>query len=238
MLGIMVDTNDLVCANEDRASNTWVDKRAHELSGNDYIKYHQIRAGTLPSRARLARGRQENERRCRAGCMASGTNYYIAQVCSRTHGSRIFVHDRLDNLVADHFVDQKGYSVHIEPHFQTNSGLMKPDLLITKNNKTVVVDVQVVNGVGMDECHEAKVSKYGSVPELANLIKRQCTSRTVEFDAITISFKGIICKKTANLFDKLGIQEHFRFMLVTSILRGVWLSWNYFSKTTTKARIV
>lgn len=237
MLGTMVDTNDLVSANLDRASNTWISDRAHEISGQDYVHYHHIRAGTLPSRARLARGRQD-DRSCRAGCRASETNYHIIQACSRTQGSRVFTHDRLVNLVVDHFNGREGYTVHREPHFQTSAGLLKPDILLTKNNETVVIDVQVVNGIGMDIYHDNKVIKYKEAPGLGDLIKRQCTSRTVEFHAITISYKGIICKKTMNLFEKLGIKEHFRFMLVTSILRGVWLGWNYFNKTTTRTRRV
>lgn len=234
MLGNMVDTNDLVNANDDRASNTWVSKRAQEISGQDYVNYHHIRAGTLPSRARLARGRQGLNRNCRAGCMASETNYHIIQACDRTHGSRVLKHDRL----VDHLNGRDGYTIHKESHFQTSAGLMKPDLLITKQNKTVVIDVQVVNGVGMEQFHDTKVRIYGTAPGLEALVKRQCNSRTVEFDAITISYKGIICKKTVDLFDKLDIKEHFRFMLVTSILRGGWLGWNYFNKTTTRARRV
>lgn len=238
MLGIMVDTNDLVNAKDDRASNTWVKDRAHEISGQDFVNYHQIRAGTLPSRARLARGRQDSNRSCRAGCMVSETNYHIIQVCDRTHGSRVLRHDRLVGLVADHFNGRAGYTVQREPHFQTSVGLMKPDLLITKNNETVVIDVQVVNGIGMEQTHDNKIIKYRDAPELGDLIKRQCTSRTVEFHAITISHKGIIYKKTMDLFDKLDIKEHFRFMMVTSVLRGGRLVWNYFNKTTTRTRRV
>lgn len=238
MLQNMVDTNDLVDAKHDRASNTWISSRAQEISGQDFVNYHHIRSGCLPSRARLARGRQSLERRCRAGCMASETNYHVLQNCDRTHGSRVLRHDRLVDLVAEHFNGRSDYTVHREPHFQTSVGLMKPDLLITKNNETVVLDVQVVNGRGIERWHESKVRKYENAPDLGNLIKRQCVSRTVEFNAITISYKGIICKKTSDLFDKLDIKEHFRFMLVTSILRGGWLGWNYFNKTTTRTRRV
>lgn len=238
MLRIMVDTNDLCNAKDDRASNTWVSNRAHEISGQDFVNYHHIRSGCLPSRARLARGRQNINKRCRAGCMASETNFHILQKCDRTHGSRILRHDRLVNLVAEHFNARSGYTVHREPHFATSAGLMKPDLLITKNNETVVMDVQVVGGMDIEHSHESKVRKYATAPELGDLIKRQCVSRTVEFNAITISYKGIIYTKTKNLFDKLDIKEHFRFMLVTSILRGGWLSWNYFNKTTTRTRRV
>lgn len=231
----MVDTNDLRDAGLDRASNTWVYDRAKEISGSDYIHYHHVRAGCLPSKARTSRGR-DNDRLCRAGCMGSETNYHIIQQCQRTHGGRVLRHDRVVDLLSDHLKRREGVVVIKEPRFKTRIGLRKPDLLITKNHKTIVLDVQVVSGRNMEADHATKCSKYRDIQGLEDLVKTKCASSTVEFEAITISFKGLIGKKTSKLLQTLKISEHFKFMMVTSVLRGEWLNWNTFNRLTTRTR--
>lgn len=134
VLSGMVDTNDLKDASFDKASNCWVYERASEISGRDYIRYHHVRAGCLPTRARTNRGRQ-NDRLCRAGCGGSETNYHVIQQCQRTHGGRVLRHDRVVNLLFDHLRHRPGVEVIKEPRFKTRIGLRKPDLLISKKSK-------------------------------------------------------------------------------------------------------
>lgn len=231
----MVDTNDLRDAIHDRASTTWVYDRAKDISACDYIHYHHVRAGCLPSKARTSRG-QENDRSCRAGCMGSETNYHIIQQCQRTHGGRVLRHDRVVDLIYDHMRRRSGVEVIKEPHFRTQIGLRKPDLLITQQNKTIVLDVQVVSGRNMEADHATKRSKYRDILGFEELVKTRCASGTVEFQACTISFKGLIEKKSSKLLQTLKISEHFRFMMVTSVLRGAWLNWNTFNRLTTRTR--
>lgn len=231
----MVDTNDLKDARSDTASNSWVVDQAHKISGADYIHYHHIRAGCLPSKARLARGR-EVTRLCRAGCMVSETNYHIIQQCQRTHGGRCLRHDRVVELLYSNLNGRDNVKVIKEPRFKTEVGLRKPDLLITENGKTIVLDVQVVSGRDMKRDYLQKCNKYREVRGLETLIKRKCISNTVEFQSLTISFKGVIEESSSKLLYKLGINEHLKFLIVTSILRGTWLNWNTFNKITTMAR--
>lgn len=236
MLHNMVDTKDLKGARIDDASNSWVANRAHDISGQDYIHYHHIKAGCLPSRARTARGRDERDRFCRAGCRVSETNYHIIQQCQRTHGGRCFRHDRIVDMLYTHFNNRADCKVIREPRFKTSLGLRKPDLLISQHNKTTVLDVQIVSGRSMERDHEQKCSKYRSVPGLDTLIMRKCATSTIEFQACTISFKGLIEKDTSKLLDKLKITKELRHLMVTSVLRGAWLNWLSFNKTTTTTR--
>lgn len=230
----MVDTKDLAEAKYCKASNSWVEDRALDISGSDYIKYHHIRAGCLPSRARTSRGRCL-ERSCRAGCKVSETNYHIIQICHRTHGGRVFRHDRVVKMLAKHFEKRERTQVLIEPVIKTSIGNRKPDLVITKEGTSYVLDVQVVSGNNLERDYVAKKNKYRSIDNFDNLIKRRCASRTVIYDAITISYKGIVERNTHKLFKTLKINEQLQFMIVTSILRGTWLNWNQFNKSTASA---
>lgn len=235
VLHSMVDTNDLFDARHDSASNTWVRSRAQEVSGQDFVHYHHIRAGCLPSKARTTRGRQNN-RMCRAGCMVSETNYHIVQQCQRTHGGRVLRHDRIVEMLHDSLDKRDNIKVIKEPHFKTRIGLRKPDLLISRGEKTIVLDVQVVSGRNMERDYDTKCNKYRDIPGFEDLVKRKCATRTVEFQALTISYKGLIEKNTSKMLYNLQINERFKFLMVTSVLRGAWLNWKSFNKMTTMTR--
>lgn len=235
MLALKIDTGDLKDARHDVASNLWVRKYAQEITGQDFVQYHQIRAGCLPSKARTTRGRT-NSRSCRAGCMVSETNYHVIQQCQRTHGGRVHRHDRVVDLLSDHLNRRPSLTVLKEPRFRTQLGLRKPDLIIYNNEKATVLDVQVVSGRNMERDHNAKIAKYRDIPGFEDIIKKKCTSRTVEFHAFTISYKGLIEKKSSKLLQTLNISEQLKFRIVTSVLRGGWLSWNSFNRMTTRAR--
>lgn len=231
----MVDTSDLKDACKDTSSNSWVVDQAHEISGMEYIHYHHVRAGSLPSKARLARG-SERERLCRAGCLVSETNYHIVQQCQRTHGGRIFRHDRIVDMLYSHLNSRADCKVVKEPRFKTELGLRKPDLLISEGNKTIVLDVQIVGGRDMKRDYLQKCNKYREIRGFETLVKRKCFTNTIEFQSLTISFKGLIEENSSKLLDKLGINEQLKFRMVTSVLRGAWLNWTSFNRMTTTTR--
>lgn len=232
----MVDTNDLKEAKVCRASNSWVDKRSDSISGSDYIHYNHVRVGCLPSKARTTRG-TNRDRLCRAGCRVSETNYHIIQTCERTYGGRSRRHDRVVDLVCENLVN-RGFATVKEPRLKTSGGLRKPDLLVTIDGATTVVDVQIVNGRTMRRDYRDKVDKYKSIQGIDDVVKRKCSSRVVGYDAITISYKGLMMDKSYDLLKKkLKCSEQFIFILITSVLRGTWLNWNQFNKNTALAHM-
>lgn len=230
----MVDTNDLTESKHCTLSSSWVSSRADEISGQDYIHYHHIRAGCLPSKARTTRGR-DFDRMCRGGCRVSETNYHTIQHCQRTHGGRTLRHDRVIGMLEDHF-KKSGFTVLREPTLETSVGRRFPDLLVTKDGKTNVLDFQIVSGRFMQRDYINKINKYRSIPGMAELVKRKCASRIVEYNAVTISYKGLFERNTWKQLYKLGINEQLGFMIITSVLRGTWLNWNQFNKSTALTR--
>lgn len=231
----MIDTKDLVDANKGKSSNAWVESRSDQVSGGDFIKYHHIRVGVLPSKARTSRGRIR-DRTCRAGCRVSETNYHTIQLCQRTHGGRVHRHDRVVEMLANHLKRRDRTTVLVEHLFKTPVGNRKPDLIVTKNGMSYVIDVQIVGGANMDRDRNTKIEKYRSIQTFDELVKSKCHSRDVFYHSVTISYKGIVERATIDLFKKLHISEHLQFMLVTSVLRGSWLNWNQFNKSTALTR--
>lgn len=231
----MVDTNDLKDAHFDAASNSWVRRHADKLSGRDYIHYHHIRAGCLPSKARTGRG-TDNNRHCRAGCMVSETNYHTIQQCHRSNFVRCDRHDRVVKMLRDHLSKRANVEVMVEPRFKTVEGLKKPDLILKNATKATVIDVQVVSGRSMERDHATKVAKYRDVRGMDDLIKSRYRVNAVEFQAITISYKGVIEKKSSRMLKDLNLNEQFKFLIVTSVLRGAWIGWTMFNSMTTMTR--
>lgn len=229
----MVDTNDLTESKYCPLSHEWVSSRSSDVTGRDYIHYQHIKAGCLPSKARTTRGTLR-ERTCRANCRVSETNYHIVQHCQRTHGGRVFRHDRVVNMLEGHF-KMKNFSVLKEPKLKTTAGLVKPDIMATKDGKTYVLDFQVVSGRFMQRDNIYKSNKYRNIQDLTDIVKRKCASRAVEYHALTISYKGLIERNTMKLLEKLKFSRQFCFMMVTSVLRGTWLNWNQFNKSTALA---
>lgn len=230
----MIDTNDLSEAKHCSVSNAWIDRKSDKISGQDYIHYNHIRVGCLPSRARTTRGDNLADRLCRGGCGVSETNYHIIQQCHRTHGGRVLRHDRLVNLIEENLNKRNGqkYKNIKEPKLKTSVGLRKPDLLITSNGSTTVLDIQVVSGRYMARDHRNKIEKYKSIPGMDDVIKKKCASSTVVYDAITLSYKGLIERNSYKTLKHLGFNEQFCLILMTSVLRGTWLNWQRFNKNT------
>lgn len=233
LLETKFDTMHLVQSRDAKASASWVCTKSHLLSGKDFVHYNQVRAGCLPSRARTQRGRT-GPRECRAGCKAIETNYHIIQQCHRTHGGRLLRHDRLVDILAESLGNgPDAYNIVKEPKFRTEVGLRKPDLLVTRGTETTLIDVQIVSGTHMKEDNATKRRKYRTVPGLEEQIQRLCGSTIVNYKAMTMSYKGVFEKDSAELLHKLGITEHQKFMLVTSTLRGSYLNWTRFNHMNT-----
>lgn len=223
------DTMGLKGARHCRASSTWVSDEALSLTGRDYIHYHHIRAGCLPSRVRRARGRDGNIN-CRGGCGLRETNYHIIQQCCRTHGGRVLRHNRIVEMIYSGFRRGNGLNLYKEPTFHTFDGLRKPDLILTDGHTALVVDVQITRGDNTARDRSEKISKYQSVTCFTDQVKRRYRCSNVVYEAITISYKGIFEKSSIEVLRRLQVDSRKLFMMATSVLYGSWLNWVSFNK--------
>ena len=101
-----------------------------------------MRINALPTRSRTARGRVK-DRRCRGGCGQIETLNHVIQHCHRTHDMRIKRH----NAVADYIIKslrEKEFSVEEEPHFKLSTRTLKPDIIATLGETSIMIDAQVM----------------------------------------------------------------------------------------------
>lgn len=180
----------------------WLYSGNRLVKGGTYCMMVKLRQGVLSTPARSARGRDVTGR-CDLGCHLPGTQHHIQQVCPRVQGWRIKRHDRIKKKIKEHAV-KKGYTALDEPRLQTSQGLRKPDLVIYKEDTAYVLDCQVTsdsNVSPLESLHQRKVDKYNN-----DEIKEQVRLKiglVPEVEAITLNWRGQICRRTADLLKQL-----------------------------------
>ncbi len=92
------------------------------------------------------------------------------------------------------------------------------------------VDTQVVQCGKLES--DYRMSKYRDATELEDVIKARYGVQEVEYEACTISYKGIWSKSSVERLQRLRIGKFCLFKVVTSVLRGSWLNWKRFNNVT------
>lgn len=226
-------TRGLTESYHSRQTRAWCNTKSNEISGGDYIKYHLISSCSLPTLARRAWGRPGTNVQCRQGCSTSETAHHVMQECTRTHGGRVFRHNRALNMIHSMFERKWGetFKVEKEPHIETSSGLRKPDLILHGGNDAVVIDLNIVGKETMNEARSMKIAKYCDLPGLTREIKGRYNVKKVSYEAITISYCGIVERESRELLRVMHFTGTDVFRITTSVLRGSWLNWFQFKKT-------
>ncbi|CAB0028302.1 unnamed protein product [Trichogramma brassicae] len=179
-----------------RGQHNWLSDGTRFLSGHDFIQSVRARINALPTKSRTTRGRAQ-ERACRAGCGKVETLNHVVQQCFRSHNARISRHNALSKYVAKNLRKQ-GYLVEEEPRFQTTEGLRKPDICATKDETTLVLDMQVRGDTtDLDRANREKCQYYENNEDLKREIKKKYGSTATRTLAITLNWRGVWSKKSA-----------------------------------------
>jgi len=194
-----------------------------QLSGREYVSITRLRAGALPCRERLLRGRAAPAHaRCCRGCGGSSeTLYHIVQVCSVSHGGRVLRHDSLVGFLAKTFRIY-GFNVLAEQNLNVGTRVYRPDLIVFSRRHLIILDVQIVRGsFDFDERHREKVAKYSS-PAIRQAVASLVGLPTdlVRVSAVTLSWLGIWHRGSWGMLRSLGFQSfNFRW-IAERVARG------------------
>lgn len=226
------DGRPLLRSGEVTNQHRWVTDGTAFVSGKDFLRMLKLRINAVPLRARTARGRLR-DRHCRAGCLEAETLHHVLQICHRTHEPRIKRHDACIHYVCKHL--GQDFAVHKEPEFRTPNGILKPDVVLVKDNTAIVLDAQVVGDyANIDLAHQAKISKY---KVLKDQVKNRYSSDRVIFTSLTLTARGIWCRKSFEHLVELNlIKREAAKILSTRVLIGGLYSINIFEKSTRTRR--
>ena len=186
----------------------WVTNGSSLLSGAKFNAAISLRAGTLPTGMRSARGRDLT---AWCDCCGAGTYETLShqlQVCPRTHGARTKRHDRISQE-ATKALSKAGWKTIVEPHIKTRSGLRIPDLIIYAEEKpSYVIDTTIVadNTPDIDQPHRDKKAKYGDNEDLCRTVQ-QLTGSPPLFSSITLNWRGCFSPESAADLMDIGLTK-------------------------------
>lgn len=199
-----VDGRALAAANLVPTSHKWISDGTSMLSGRNFIHCIKARINALPARSRTSRGRPQYERVCRAGCSAQETPNHIVQQCFRTHAARVKRHDHLVSYL-QRSLEQRGFEVALEPVYRLSSGVLKPDVVATKDGAATIIDAQIVgDNVNLGEAHMQKVTKYSSHALLSSVRSLTGVSQ-IRVTSCTLNWRGIWSQHSADELHRFGI---------------------------------
>lgn len=226
----MVDGMDLCDSSLVPASTAWIASSA-EISSREYIQFLKLWTGSLPTRVRMARGRQREYRlvRCRRCLRADETAAHIVQLCAATHGGRVYRHNAGVAILRGALV-RAGWTVYEEPILSVGTGVLKPDLVVVRSRDIVVLDLQVVSGrVDLEEINERKIRKYATsgvrTAVLRLLDRREGVVRVL---GATLTWKGIWCQSSWRSVRRLGVPDIVFAWMSERTIRGSHMNFSRF----------
>lgn len=202
------------------------------MKGGDWLKAIKLRINALPTRSRTARGRVAKDRHCRAGCQHSETLNHVLQQCYRTHATRIKRHDRVVAYIARK-LEVQGNQVIKTPKMTVNDTTYIPDLVVTKEGTSTIIDAQIVtDAIPLDTAHDNKREKY-STDELHDEIRRRFHSHEVKVTSVTLNWRGIWSRKSVRDLLEMKVIKTANLAVITArVLEGGLIEWSGFNKDT------
>ena len=69
---------------------------------------------------------------------------------------------------------KKSYTTHIKKKDYVNGGHLKPDIAAYNLQRTIIIDIQVVNDQSdLESAHASKVSKYLPLEEILQILRKR-----------------------------------------------------------------
>lgn len=211
-------------------AHLWISDGTNLMSGRDYITCIHTRYNNLFNRSRTSRGRPQKEHLCSRGCQQAETLNHILQSCYSTHGMRIKRHDANASYIA-RSADNRGYTVHREPCFNTSGGVLKPDLVLYSPDRTIVVDVQVITDqFPLSQAHQNKRSKYSILEDQLKDLR----PGGVPLTSCTLNWRGNMAIGSFTELVGFGIKKKDIKIISTRALLGGGIIWRCFRNMMSK----
>ena len=205
--------------------NDWVSDCSLKISGADFVRAIQIRLNTLKTPARAARGRRENGNNlCKLDRQVANSNH-IFQVCQATHGLRIKRHDEVVDMLKSS-MNRKQYSTYKEPRLKYKNTFRKPDLIITKKGKVVILDPIICSDTAdLNELRLQKEILYGEevvLEEAWSFVKTHNPGLQIKesiVHGVPMTFRGSLDNFTVRFLKRLGVPRRYLNLIMKMIDR-------------------
>lgn len=201
-LGVSVFFND-------RTSSCWLGRPAdYHMKEGQYIAGLQLRANVFPTLEAATRGRGLPAPACR-GCHGRIESCsHILGRCRAVKDSRISRHNKVCALLASE-ATRAGWEVTKEPRIVSTAGELRvPDLVFTKGDVALVVDVTIRFEFAPDTLENARAGKVAYYKPIASeLIRKMEGVATVKFFGFPVGARGKWPSCNNRVLRALGISK-------------------------------
>lgn len=191
---------------QNKRSNSWATSNATYFGEADFITAMQLRSNTFPCRATMSRAGRPSDALCRRCHSTVETVGHISGHCLSVKNYRIKRHNVITQTVAEK-TKQQGWLVSNEPRIRDSSNqVWKPDLVLVRDRKAVVIDPTIVYEAGhsLAQANKAKVDKYSPLSEL---IKTNYNVDEVTVRGLAIGCRGGWHHDNTKTLKELGIDD-------------------------------
>ena len=129
---------------------------------------------------------------------------------------------------------RQSFEIQEEPHYRTQEGMWKPDIVATMDTLGLVIDAQIVGEQSdLETARTAKLKKYVDNPDIERAIQRETGATNIRYLPVILSWSGIWCKTSASDFLILGtITQRDLAVIATRVLIGGIIVHRDFNRST------
>lgn len=212
-----------------RACSEYIDRPPVYWSGEDFVRAIHLRTNLLPCKS--IPSNPVPERRCRAGCFKAESVSHILQHCPITHAPRIHRHNYVAKRVAQE-ARRKGWIVTEEPNIRRADGvLLKPDLLMVKDNTVIVSDIGIhwEGPMPLSVAYSNKVGIYSN-PLFVERLQNMYPDKNIYVQPLIVGARGGWCPPNRFLVTRIGMSDACIKDIITTTMRGGCYTHRYFMK--------
>ena len=226
-----VDGSGLADTRQVPEVSRWVSSGSGLMAGRSFVGAMHVRAGSLYTKVRAARGRAVEPGRgtmCEVCPCKRESLAHVIQQCPRSAHARTERHNSVLKLL-DQKLKSKGFEVKVEPSIPTDDGVRRPDAIAYKAGvKAVVIDVTVCSDAPGDlgAAHARKIRKYDR-PQIRTWVSELSgvSAQAVTFTSLTFNWRGALCGKSAQDMESLGISKSTLEIMSIRVLEGGRRAW-------------
>lgn len=215
-----LDTRGLKGYDHVPAVNSWLDYAPATLAGVEFQDAIRVRLGCMGTPARFSRGGRVVDPVCKCGRNAPMSLPHVAQACGLVDGLRRKRHNNIVLFVAQTMRKRK-LDVIMEPRFETERGLRKPDIMVRTGKGLIFLDVQVrpdSAACSLDTCNAEKIRKYNQRHFLDAVRDCYGSDIPIQVVALTYNWRGAVAQKSYQDCHTLGLLRWRHFGIISRMV--------------------
>ena len=225
-----------------RTGHPWL-TRPKTLTGGEFVTAVKMVTENLPTRMNVSRGRERGRRECRRCQGHAETQLHVLNECKTTREAQIRRHNWVCGAIRRRVKEvDPTTSVRSEFRVTVDGEELRPDLVIVRGHRAVVIDVAVCYDNRAERLRTRYKEKIEKYEVLRDQLREQWNARRavsperpvvteVTVDAVVLGARGLLLPETSvRPLRRLGINSvRFLRYVQEGVVRGSVMVWRTFT---------